>query len=356
MRLGFSACGVTDAAVVDADTRRIYEKYVAEGRIADMNYLANYPDLRFDPTQLLPGCRTIICVALSYYPRTPLPDDTYQIAYYAYGRDYHEVMREKLVQLVNSLAAAAGITDPSTHFRSCTDTAPMLERYWAVRSGIGFIGRNHTLIVPRLGSYFFLSEVLTTIKCDNYQENNQDNIHNNNQDNNQENNQDSIHNNNQENNQENNQDSNQKSIQANDPLHIEARHGRESVCSSCHRCIDACPTGALRPDGTFDARRCLSYLTIEHRGPFTPEQAAMVGSQPTPYYIYGCDRCQRCCPHNQRAVPTTEPLFLPNQQLYTMTPARWQQLTREQYQVLFSHSAVKRAKYEGLMRNIECVS
>ena len=104
MRLGFSACGVADADVVDAHTRRIYEQYMAEGRMADMNYLANYPDLRFDPTQLLPGCHTIICVALSYYPGQPLPDDTYQIAYYAYGRDYHEVMRQKLAQLISTLA------------------------------------------------------------------------------------------------------------------------------------------------------------------------------------------------------------------------------------------------------------
>ncbi|MBQ4276653.1 MAG: tRNA epoxyqueuosine(34) reductase QueG [Bacteroidaceae bacterium] len=310
MRLGFSACGVAAADVVDAETRRIYEQCMAEGRMADMNYLARYPDLRFDPTQLLPGCRTIICVALSYYPRQPLPDDTYQIAYYAYGRDYHEVMRQKLAQLISPLAAAAGITDVPSHFRPCTDTAPMLERYWAVRSGIGFIGRNHTLIIPRLGSFFFLGEVLTTIKP----------------------------------------------TAASDALpFVEGRRVRESSCASCHRCIDACPTGALHSDGTFDARRCLSYLTIEHRGPFTPEQADMVSSQPTPYYIYGCDRCQRCCPHNQRAVPTTEPLLQPNQQLYSMTPTRWKQLTREQYQQLFAHSAVKRAKYEGLMRNIECV-
>lgn len=311
LRLGFSACGVADADVVDADTRRIYEQYIAEGRMADMNYLANYPDLRFDPTQLLPGCRTIICVALSYYPQRPLPDDTYQIAYYAYGRDYHEVMRQKLAQFINSLATSAGITDVSTHFRPCTDTAPMLERYWAVRSGIGFIGRNHTLIIPRLGSYFFLGEVLTTIK---------------------------------------------QTFSSGTPLLGEGRQGREPSCASCHRCMGVCPTGALRHDGTFDARRCLSYLTIEHRGPFTPEQADMVSSQPTPYYIYGCDRCQQCCPHNHWTVPTTEPLLQPNSLLYSMTPARWQQLTREQYQQLFSHSAVKRAKYDGLMRNIECIS
>ncbi len=302
MRLGFSACGVADADVVDAHTRRIYEQYMAEGRMADMNYLANYPDLRFDPTQLLPECHTIICVALSYYPGQPLPDDTYQIAYYAYGRDYHEVMRQKLAQLISTLADTAGITDTSTHFRICTDTAPLLERYWAVRSGIGFIGRNHTLIIPRLGSYYFLGEVLTTIK------------------------------------------------QTTSPS------TRMAACNNCHLCIDACPTGALHHDGSFDARQCLSYLTIEHRGLFTPEQEQLVASQPPPYYIYGCDRCQQCCPHNNRPTPTTLPEFKPHPDLHRMTPADWNTLTRERYQQLFSHSAVKRAKYEGLMRNIQCVA
>ena len=290
------------AEAVDPSTQTVYEQYQADGRLADMDYLARYPHLRFDPTQLLPGCRTIVCVALNYFPTQPLPDDTYQIAYYAYGRDYHDVLRTRLHQLADVITGG----NPSA-YRVCTDTAPILERYWAVRSGIGFIGRNHTLIIPRLGSYFFLGEILTTFD---------------------------VH------------------------THTSTTDlsRMQEACSRCHRCVDACPTEALRADGTFDARLCLSYLTIEHRGPFTPHQQKMVASQPAPYYIYGCDRCQRCCPHNHRPTPTSEPLLEPNPQLYTMTPTRWQQLSREQYQQLFSHSAVKRAKYEGLMRNIQCIA
>lgn len=302
-RLGFSACGIVRAEAVDAATQTVYEQYQADGRLADMDYLARYPHLRFDPTQLLPGCRTIVCVALNYYPAQPLPADTYQIAYYAYGRDYHDVLRTRLHQLADAITGG----NPSA-YRVCTDTAPILERYWAVRSGIGFIGRNHTLIIPRLGSYFFLGEILTTLETNPQ------------------------------------------------PVNPELSLARQASCTHCHRCIDACPTGALRADGTFDARLCLSYLTIEHRGPFTPEQQQMVASQPTPYYIYGCDRCQQACPHNCRPVPTAIPELQPHPMLHTMTPERWQQLTPDDYRLLFKGSAVKRAKYDGLVRNIQAVA
>ena len=302
MRLGFSACGIVEAKPVDDDARRTYQQYIDRGCHASMEYLTRYPSQRFDPSQLLPGCKTIITLALNYYPIQLLPADSYQISYYAYGADYHDVMRSKLRQLVAAILPYY----PSLNYKLAVDTAPVLERYWAVRSGMGWVGKNHTLIVPRQGSYVFLGEILID-----------------------------------------------EAIPA-------ATAKTESPCvrtgcGSCQRCIDACPTHALGADGTFDSRRCLSYLTIEHRGDFEEEQHRLIAGQPTPYYIYGCDRCQKACPHNMHAVPTTQSDFSPHPDLLQMTPDDWHHLSREQYQLLFRHSAVKRAKYEGLIRNIQAI-
>lgn len=286
LRLGFSACGIAPADRVDTHTARIFHQWLAEGRQADMHYLENHEPLRLDPRLLFPGAQSVICVALNYYPRQSLRPDQLQFAYYAYGRDYHDVMREKLSLLANAVLADGT-------FRICCDTAPILDRYWAWRAGLGWIGKNSNLILPHLGSYFFLGEILSTAPSDHYDQ----------------------------------------------PL--------PNHCGTCHRCVDACPTGALRADAPIDARRCLSYLTIENRGPIPPEAAQQMGNT-----IYGCDRCQQACPHNRFALPTSEDNFTPSSAFLTMTPADWHTLTPERYRELFRGSAVKRAKYEGLMRNI----
>ena len=307
VRLGFDACGLARVTPVDTSTADAFNRWIAEGHHGDMDYMNRYGDARFHPESVLPGCRTIVSLALSYRPQTTIPVDQPQIAYYAYGRDYHDVMKQKIRELAVALGLNAASTQSSSPeevrggpFRVAVDTAPILERYWAVKAGLGWIGRNHNLIIPHKGSFVVLGELLLTAEVDIYDS----------------------------------------------PI--------TNHCGTCHRCIDACPTCA-RTDEGIDARRCLSYLTIEHRGPFSPEQADLVRNQPAPRYIYGCDRCQLACPHNRLSENSRDPGIPINTSLLSMTAADWKALTREQYQQLFRGSAVKRAKYEGLMRNIQTV-
>ncbi|MCR4835636.1 MAG: tRNA epoxyqueuosine(34) reductase QueG [Bacteroidaceae bacterium] len=307
VRLGFDACGLARVTPVDTSTADAFNRWIAEGHHGDMDYMNRYGDARFHPESVLPGCCTIVSLALSYRPQTTIPVDQPQIAYYAYGRDYHDVMKQKIRELAVALGLNAASTQSSSPeevrggpFRVAVDTAPILERYWAVKAGLGWIGRNHNLIIPHKGSFVVLGELLLTAEVDIYDS----------------------------------------------PI--------TNHCGTCHRCIDACPTCALTDEG-IDARRCLSYLTIEHRGPFSPEQADLVRNQPAPRYIYGCDRCQLACPHNHLSENSRDPGIPINTSLLSMTAADWKALTREQYQQLFRGSAVKRAKYEGLMRNIQAV-
>uniref|UniRef100_UPI00402A3111 tRNA epoxyqueuosine(34) reductase QueG n=1 Tax=Prevotella sp. TaxID=59823 RepID=UPI00402A3111 len=293
-RLGFFVCGFARAEPVSEAMRRHYLGWLADGRNADMAYLGNNLDKRFDPRLLMPGVKTIVVVAQNYFPARRLPEGEPQIADYALGLDYHDIVKQKLRQL----AATVGIAD----YRAFVDTAPVLERYWAVRAGLGWIGKNQQLIIPHAGSEFFLGELFVTVE-----------------------------------------------LPPDEPL--------PNRCGTCHRCVDACPTHALSLPATcvegygditrFDARLCLSYQTIENRGELTVDAKAAMGDT-----FYGCDRCQRACPWNRFAKPSTEPLLQPREELLAMTRQKWENLTEEDYRRLFKGSAVKRAKYEGLMRNI----
>lgn len=294
-RLGFFVCGFARAEPVSEAMRRHYLGWLADGRNADMAYLGNNLDKRFDPRLLMPGVKTIVVVAQNYFPARRLPEGEPQIADYALGLDYHDIVKQKLRQL----AATVGIAD----YRAFVDTAPVLERYWAVRAGLGWIGKNQQLIIPHSGSEFFLGELFVTVE-----------------------------------------------LPPDEPL--------PNRCGTCHRCVDACPTHALSLPATcvegygditrFDARLCLSYQTIENRGELTVDAKAAMGDT-----FYGCDRCQRACPWNRFAKPSTEPLLQPREELLAMTRQKWENLSEEDYRRLFKGSAVKRAKYEGLMRNIK---
>lgn len=287
LRLGFSAVGLSPAAPVDPHVREVYENWLAEGHQAGMHYLENYPDLRFNPTLLVPGAQTIISVALCYHPgnRPTQP----ALAWYAQGRDYHDVMRHLLTQLQERFALTG---------RACCDSAPVLDRYWAWHAGLGFIGRHTQLVIPRRGSAFFLGELIVEQQADRYDS----------------------------------------------PLTPSYFH---NLCGPCRRCLDACPTGAIGLDRPIRAERCISYQTIEHRGPL----AEGIGRHLTPCF-YGCDRCTRACPHLHAPEHPVLPDFTPSEALLNMKAEDWNSLSVEQYRTLFKGSAVKRAKYEGIMRNI----
>ena len=291
LRLGFSACGFAKAEPVSDGVAQIVDHWVEQGNHADMSYMERNRHLRLDPTQLVPGCRTLIVTALNYYPKQSLPKESYQIAYYAYGADYHRVVKDKLHQL---FAYIKSLT-PEVQGRAFCDTAPLLERYWAVKAGLGFIGLNRTLIIPGKGSYFFLGVLALDIELQ------------------------------------------------------EEHREMPTSCGNCKRCLMACPTGALTMDG-IDCRRCLSYLTIEHRGAISPHFIEKLSSR-----IYGCDTCQQACPHNRDAEPTNETAFGLPTQIAAFTRDDWHNLTPERYRELFKHSAIERAGYDGLMRNIEAV-
>lgn len=296
LRLGFSACGLAPARPVPIEVCRQYDGYLREHRHATMEYLANYREKRFDPTLLMEGTQTILSVALNYYPEKPLRSESYEFAYYAYGKDYHVVVKKKLNELLLFLKEMAEEKHIQLDGRAFCDTAPVLERFWAWRCGLGWIGKNTQLILPRAGSYFFLGELFLTSEVDKYDE----------------------------------------------PL--------PSHCGSCTRCLDACPTNAITGTDSMDARKCLSYLTIENRGEIPSQYIPALGS-----CVYGCDRCQQACPWNQFATPSEVAEFRPSERFMQMSCEDWHNLSVEDYRELFRGSAVKRSRYEGLVRNIEAV-
>lgn len=289
--LGFFACGIAMADAVEEKVVSAYRQWIAEGHNASMAYLENYPDKRFAPRLLVPGVKSIVSVALNYAPSHNIPAGQPQIASYALGKDYHDVVKQKLRQL------AVNIGCVSEDCRVFCDSAPVLERYWAVKAGLGWIGRNHQLIIPKAGSMFFLGELFL-------------------------------------------------------PVELDYDAPMESRCGKCRACVDSCPTHALqlgegKEASEFDSRLCLNYQTIENRGAIPDELAEKLAP-----YIYGCDRCQAACPWNRFSVPNTTPELQPSEALLAMRREDWLGLTEEEYRKLFKGSAVKRAKYSGLMRNI----
>ena len=293
LRLGFSAFGVARAAAVDIKVAQALNSWLSADKQAGMGYMANHTDKRLDPRLLMEGTKSIISVALNYYPQQQLPEDQYQFAWYAYGKDYHDVMKAKLKALEAFIADALPYPVVSRVF---CDTAPVLERYWAYQAGLGWIGKNTQLIIPQAGSAFFLGEIFLDIEADEY----------------------------------------------NEPM--------TDKCGSCTNCITHCPTHALEAPYSLNTARCLSYLTIEHREAIPGSEALKMGNK-----VYGCDECQRHCPWNRFATPNNTPELQPNHLFMSMRKEDWNNLTEEQYRTVFKGSAVKRVKYAGLVRNIEAV-
>lgn len=296
LRLGFDACGIAKAEPIRQEVAEEFREWLRQGHHASMQYMENHLEKRLNPQLLMEGVRSIVCVALNYKPSAKQNQEGYQLAAYALGRDYHDIVKEKLHQLAAYIIRQWEDEKQPVSYRAFTDSAPVMERYWAMQAGIGWIGRHHQLIIPKSGSMFFLGELFLNI-----------------------------------------------------PLAYD--HPAMSHCGNCTRCIEACPTGALTAEGPFRAERCLSYLTIENREEIPPEMKDKMGST-----IYGCDRCQQACPWNTMGAPTREPALQPKEELMTMTREQWQHLSEEDYRRLFKGSAVKRAKYSGLMRNIQAVA
>nr|WP_320057068.1 tRNA epoxyqueuosine(34) reductase QueG [uncultured Bacteroides sp.] len=289
LRLGFSACGIAPAEPITPEAEQHFKEWLSAGQQGEMAYMENNLEKRYDPRLLVEGTRSIVSVALNYYPQQQLHKDQYQFAWYAYGKDYHDVMREKMSALFSyineQICPVSG--------RVFCDTAPVLDRYWAWRAGLGWIGKNTQLIIPRAGSTFFLGELF---------------------------------------------------------LNIELAYGtpQKNRCGNCNRCQQACPTQAFEAPYKLNATKCLSYLTIENRSEIPPQYASKMDGR-----IYGCDECQRVCPWTRFATPCTTPELQPSQDFMLMSKEDWHTLTEEQYRTLFKGSAVKRAKYSGLLRNIE---
>lgn len=279
---GAAAVGFAEAAPVSEHEERIYRTFLAEGRQAGMTYLARNAALRSDPRTLLEGARTVISLAFSYWPGKEVAIKA-PVALYALGRDYHKALRTALRPVCREIESHY---DCQT--RICVDSAPLAERYWAWKAGLGVNGLNGCLIVPGVGSFVVLAEILTT-------------------------------------------------------LEIESDKPAESDCGRCGRCLKACPTGALCHNGV-DARKCISYLTIEHKGDW-PEGTDGYGS------LFGCDRCQTVCPHNRNPAPARLTDFSPRQAVLDLTARRCLKLTDEEFTTLFAGNPLARAGAEGLQRN-----
>lgn len=287
--LGFDACGFAAAAPVDDEAVARYDRWIELGHNGCMQWAAGHRDLRRDPSLLLEGAQTVISLALNYYPTRFQPPEAMRVAYYAYGRDYHEVLREKLTELAHFIEQ---ITHCAT--RPCVDSAPIRERYWAQRAGLGFIGRNNCLIIPGKGSYFFLGEIVTTAQ-----------------------------------------------LPPDEPCTLS--------CGDCGRCIEACPSGALTGDGAADASRCLSCLLIENHDEQLPDWVAQVVGDK----VVGCDECQLCCPHNAHAVATTVEDFAPADAVMSLTHDRIAQMSAGDFKRTFAHSAISRLRHKTLLRNAD---
>ncbi|MBK9455480.1 MAG: tRNA epoxyqueuosine(34) reductase QueG [Bacteroidetes bacterium] len=284
---GFSFCGIAKAEQLPDEARKL-ERWLNQGKHGKMGYMENYFDKRIDPTQLMPGAKSVISLLYNYFPEQTL-SSSLKIAKYAYGEDYHDVIKEKLRLLVTALQQEVGDFEA----RIFVDSAPVLEKAWAQKSGLGWQGKNTNLINPKLGSFYFLAEIICDL-----------------------------------------------------PLHYD--HPIKDYCGTCTACVDACPTDALVEPYQIDASKCISYLTIELKDALIPEQ--FHGKMEN--WIFGCDICQDVCPWNRFAKQHQEPKFLPTDDLKNVAANDWKEVTAEIFNQVFKHSAIKRTKWSGWERNI----
>ncbi|ALL05684.1 epoxyqueuosine reductase [Pedobacter sp. PACM 27299] len=292
LRLGFMQCGIAKADFLEDEAPRL-ENWLKNQHHGEMNYMENHFDKRLDPRLLVDDAKSVISLTLNYYPESQQQDpEAPKISKYAYGMDYHLVIKEKLFQLLNFISEEIG----EVSGRAFVDSAPVLDRAWAKRAGIGWIGKNSNLINKKSGSFFFLAELIVDLE-----------------------------------------------LEYDQPFQTDH-------CGTCTKCIDACPTDAILSPFIIDAKKCISYLTIELR-----EEIPKSFNDKMENWMFGCDICQDVCPWNRFSAPHTEPQFQANQTLLNMKKEDWMDITEDVFKTIFKNSAVKRTKFKGLTRNIDFI-
>lgn len=288
--LGFDFCGIATAMPLQEEARRL-EQWLVKGLHGNMQYMENYFDMRVDPTRLVPGAKSVITLLKNYYPSAQQVPGTPKISKYAYGKDYHEVIRAHLKEFLELIKINIG----DVHGRGFVDSAPVLERAWAQRSGLGWIGKNGNLINKQSGSFYFIATLITDL-----------------------------------------------ALTPDDPF-------AKDFCGTCNKCIDACPTDAILPDKTINGSQCISYFTIELKDMLIPQE--MKGKFDN--WMFGCDTCQDVCPWNRFSKPHNETGFTPIPELLNLSSAEWEAMTEEQFKKIFKGSPMERAKFKGIQRNIK---
>ena len=290
--LGFLSCGISKAVFLEEEATKL-ENWLNDGKHGKMKYMENHFDMRLDPRKLVPDAKSVISLSYNYFNENLQKEkEAPKISKYAYGNDYHKVIKEKLKILFKELQKEFG----DINGRVFIDSAPIMEKAWAAKSGLGWIGKNTNLISQKVGSFYFLAEIIVDLE-----------------------------------------------FEYDTPV--------TDHCGSCTACIDSCPTGALVKPYEIDASKCISYLTIELKDEIPSEFNGKMDN-----WAFGCDVCQDVCPWNRFSRKHNEPLFNPNQEMMKMGKKEWEELTEETFEVIFKNSAVKRTKYKGLKRNISFIS
>jgi epoxyqueuosine reductase len=292
-KLGFNFCGVARVAKLEDDARRL-EAWLNKGMQGQMHYMERYFDLRIDPAKLVPGAKSVITLLLNYFPDKYQENGSPKISKYAFGKDYHDVIRDKLNLFLATLREQIG----EIQGRGFVDSAPVLERTWAQRSGLGWVGKNGNLINKEMGSFFFIATLITDLE-----------------------------------------------LEYDDSF-------SKDFCGTCTRCIDACPTDAILPDKVVDGSKCISYFTIELKEMLIPGE--MKGKFKN--WMFGCDICQDVCPWNRFSKPTTEIEFTPLPQILNLGTKEWEAMTEDKFKKLFNQSPLSRSKLKGIQRNLKFIS
>lgn len=288
-RLGFLSCGISKADFLEEEAPRL-EKWLKNNMHGEMQYMENHFDKRLDPRLLVEGSKSVISLLLNYFPsQTQQDPEAPKISKYAYGTDYHFVIKDKLKQLLTFIEAEIG----EVGGRAFVDSAPVLDKAWAAKSGLGWVGKNSNLLSKQVGSFFFIAELIVDLELD-----------------------------------------------YDTPV--------TDHCGSCTACIDACPTEAITEPYVVDGSKCISYFTIELKDQIPTEFSGKFDD-----WMFGCDVCQDVCPWNRFSKPHNEPLFNPNPELLSMSKKDWEEITQEVFSEIFKKSPVKRTKFAGLKRNIE---